>query len=339
MRILIAGDTHLQGREDPATAFDHVLAFFEQADLRIVNLEGCLSDPQYTIPHKAGWRQPERRMVTGLVKAHIDMVATANNVTFGAAPILESLETLDSFGIAHAGSGRTREEARRPATVTRDGVRVGMLSYTCVFWPYGHAATETEPGVATVKCHTAYQPHHRVEEMPGAPATTLSWPHAAEQAALEADIRALRPQVDVLIVYFHWGVSGSRDLAQYQPTLGQAAIDAGADVVVGSHPHVPQAVELYRDRAIFYSLGNFVFDWPPMRAYRDGLLAEARVEERSLVEVRFYTVRRDEAGHPVILAPSATTELVEDLVARSAALGTTLRVERDSVLVWRKETG
>ena len=77
----------------------------------------------------------------------------------------------------------------------------------------------------------------------------------------------------MVVVYFHWGVSLSEEVAEYQRTVGHAAVEAGADVVVGSHPHVVQGVELHDDRPIFYSLGNFMFGWRLQReATRDGLL-------------------------------------------------------------------
>src|SRR5688500_1605807 len=125
--LLLAGDTNLQFREEPAGAFRHVLPLFRAADVRFVNLEGPLAGPSDDpaapdIPHKAGWRHSEPRMVDGLVAAGIDAVGCANNVTFPPAALLRSLRVLDEAGITHAGGGRTYDEARAPVVLSRGGV-------------------------------------------------------------------------------------------------------------------------------------------------------------------------------------------------------------------------
>src|SRR5262249_37800389 len=184
-----------------------------------------------------------------------------------------SVKHLDDAGIAHTGAGATLAEARRPAIVEHDGMRVGLLAFTSVFWPDGHAATESRAGVATIDVATAYEPHPRVHEMPGGPAVVRTIADPQQLAAALTAVERLSDEVDVTVVYFHWGVSLSEDVAEYQRVVGRAAVEAGADVVVGSPPHVVQGVELHDDRPIFYSLGNFMFGWRLHReATRDGLL-------------------------------------------------------------------
>ena len=161
--------------------------------------------------------------------------------------------------------GINLEEARRPALVERAGVRLGFLSYTSVFWPVGHAAGRDAPGVATIKATTAYQPGPRALEMPGAPPVIVTTPDPSELEAMEMDVKNLRNRVDIVVVSCHWGVSGSNQVLDYQHAIGRAAISAGADIVIGHHPHVVQGIELWQGRPIFYSLGNFVFDWDRMR--------------------------------------------------------------------------
>jgi poly-gamma-glutamate synthesis protein (capsule biosynthesis protein) len=114
--------------------------------------------------------------------------------------------------------------------------------------------------VNPIKVSTFYEPVENLREQPGTPARIITIPNSEEQAAMEEDIRKAKSRADIVIAYFHWGVHFDYPLAMYQPTLGHTAIDAGADVVIGSHPHVLQAIEVYKGRVIFYSLGNFAFD-------------------------------------------------------------------------------
>ena len=84
--------------------------------------------------------------------------------------------------------------------------------------------------------------------MPGAPAIVETWPDKKELKDMQASVQTLRNEVDVLVVSCHWGVSGSEEIVDYQQMIGHAAIDAGADIVIGHHPHVPQGIEVYKDR-------------------------------------------------------------------------------------------
>jgi hypothetical protein len=99
LTLLLAGDTNLQFREDPARAFRHVLPLFQAADVRFLNLEGPLAGPSDDpaapdIPHKGGWRHSEPRMIAGLVAAGVDAVGCANNVTYPASAMLRTLAVL-----------------------------------------------------------------------------------------------------------------------------------------------------------------------------------------------------------------------------------------------------
>ena len=239
------------------------------------------------------------------ITGHFDAVACANNVHFGEA-IAPSLRRLDDAGIPHSGAGQDLTAARRPAIVDREGTTVGLLSYTSVFWPLGHAATDDSPGVAAVRVHTSYQPHPRLIEMPGAPAVVRSQPEAADLRAVCDDVTRLKERVDVVLVYRQWGVTGIDEAAEYQQVLGRAAIDAGADIVAGAHPHVPQGIELYENGAILYSLGNFMFGWklhPHMTS--DGLLARVQMRPDQPWTLSFMPVGRTEGGEIVTHLPDS----------------------------------
>ena len=348
VRFVGVGDVNLQGRADPGAAFHRVAAELSAADVIYGNLEGPLAgaDDPAPIPHKPGWVHSDPAMAAGLKAAGFTFMSCASNVAYPPSAALRSLEALDAHAIPHAGAGRTLAEARRPAVVERGGVRFGLLSYTSVFWPHGHAAGTDSPGVATVRIATAYEPGPRVLEMPGAAPVVRTTPDPAELAAFVADITALRPQVDLLVVAMHWGISGSTELAEYQRTVGHAAVDAGADLVLGAHPHVPQGIEIRRRperRApgiICYSLGNFTFDWPAMRGRADGLLLRCLLdpELRTPVRVSCVPVGRNDSGQPQVLATDRPpgreiTYAVSDL---SRPLGTEFRFDpgAQETVIW-----
>jgi poly-gamma-glutamate synthesis protein (capsule biosynthesis protein) len=215
---------------------------------------------------------------------------------------------------------------------------VGLLSYTSVFWPLGHAATDDSPGVAAVRVRTAYQPHPRLIEMPGAPAIVRSQPEAEDLQAVCDDVARLREQVDVVLVYCHWGVTGLDEAAEYQQVLGRAAIDAGADLVAGAHPHVPQAIELYRSGAILYSLGNFVFGWK-LHAHMtsDGLLARVRMSEGQPLTLSFVPVGRTEDGQIVTRPPDSPDgrRIGARVAELSRRFGTLVEAQGDRFVVTR----
>ncbi|MBS2536651.1 CapA family protein [Catenulispora sp. NF23] len=297
--LMLAGDVNLQGRTDPASAFQHVRDLLATADVRFVNLEGVLcgpgQDPQTPdIAHKPNWRHSAPEMVEGLAAAGIDAVSVANNVTFPPKAMLTGLSTLDSAGIAHCGAGADLSAAHRPVVSERDGVRFGFLAYTAICWPFGMAAGPQTPGVATLRASTSYVPDLRSAEVPGRPPRVLTEPYPHELAAMVRDVEALRTGCDVLVLSCHWGVAGD-EVCDYQRTIGRAAIDAGADLVMGHGPHSVQGIELHRGRPIFYSLGNFVFDWPAMAGrHLDGLVLHCGIEDRRLRSVQVHPVRRGE---------------------------------------------
>ena len=334
MILDLVGDINLkrdlQLRAD--RAFDLVDEELRSADVRMGNLEGAFYDPSVELEYKRGWFHLEPEMAVAL-QGRFDALGCANNVHHGRA-IPTSLAQLDELGICHAGAGCTIDDALTPATFTRNAVRFGLLSFTSVFWPAGHAATSNAPGVATIKAHTAYEPTSRVVEMPGAPPIIRSWPDADELERAVATVHSLRPTVDVLVVYCHWGVTGSNDPAEYQRTIGHALVDAGADIVAGAHPHQPQPVEQYGNGLIFYSLGNFIFGWRLHRnATRDGLLARVEISDRKVQAFELLPVQRTSEDQVVILnASEGEGARIYSLIAeRSERFGTGLMVHGGAI--------
>lgn len=344
----LVGDTNVQGRVDPASAFAEVMETLLDFDLLMGQLECPLSvpsdDPQVPdISYKQGWKHSDPSVVQGFKAAGFDAVSFASNVTFPPAVAVETAEHLDAAGIAHAGGGINLDAARTPAIVKAGDVTVALLSYTSVFWPIEQPATAKTPGVATIKGHTAYQPGRRVLEMPGAMPDIHTWADPDELAAMVQDVQKAKTKADIVIVACHWGVSSQEQHVGYQTEIGKAAIDSGADLVYGTHSHMIGAVELYKGRPIFYSLGNFAFDWQKMRGRNlDGFLVRCVIGRQGIAHVGLVPVRRNADNNVTVLDPSTPegalvvhrlSELSEGLGARVVLHGGEVMIEADNQAV------
>ena len=213
-----------------------------------------------------------------LARSGFDVVSVANNHAFDfyAAGFLDTLRALDEAGVRAIGGGRTPEQALRPFVQTIRGVRIGMLALAS-----------------------------GVNRAPHGPAAVAWVWHPASLAA----IRALRPQVDVLLVSVHWGIEGVFVASDKQRQRAHALIQAGADVILGHHPHVLQSVEVFQQRLIVYSLGNFLFGKQPLPR-RQTVILHLRVAAgpQPIVDVRF---------DPVLISPQ--TEQPEPATGEAAA--------------------
>lgn len=338
--LALTGDIMLRNVIDPGEPF----AGENSADVLFGNLEGCLYDSDEgrlqseSPPPKEVSQSPplkSRRYDAGtaaapfLAKMGFDAVGCANNVTYGADAISASLAILDEMGIEHTGAGVDRLSARAPAIVERDGVRIGFLQYTSTYHPIGHEAADGNAGVATVKAYTAYKPHHDVLQMPGAPATAVTWADVDHLGTMADDIERLSRDVDFVVASYHWGVGLEVRPTEYQVEIAHAAIDAGAGLVMGHGPHVVQPVEMYRDKPVFYGLGDFA-----TRNQRTGLVVWVDIDGRDVAGLACSPVAHDpDTGRSIIRDATDETETVEVLQETSRELGTELRVENGRLVV------
>lgn len=260
LRLVFAGDVMLDdgpGRTvaaggDPLAPFAAILA---DADFRIGNLE-C---PVATVG------QPMERKIYSfraapaalrVLEGRFDAVALANNHSgdYGKDAFLQTLQLLDAAGIGHFGGGRNLAAAHAPLWIEKNGLRVAVLGYD-EFKPRVFEAGADAPGVA--------------------------W---SEDSEVVADIRAARAAgADLVIPFMHWGWEREPLPDERQRTLARLMIDAGADAVVGGHPHVTQGAEVYQGKPIVYSLGNFVFDGFEQPDARRGWLLRLTLDKRGVV--------------------------------------------------------
>ena len=295
--VLLMGDTNLQGRSDPAAAYRHVRDTLLAADLRFANLEcalaGSSTDPLVDdIPHKR-WIHSEPDQVAALESVRMSAVGVANNVNYPWQAMLKSIAVLADAGIAHTGGGHDLGEARAPVILDVRGTRVGFIQYAATVFPFNHAATDTRPGIAPIVVSTAYQAPPNLDK-PGQPPIVLTWVDDASLAAMRADIEALAARSDVVVASYHWGISNSTDVVDYQRVVGRAAIDAGADVVMGHGPHTYQQIEMHRGRPIFHSIGQFVFDDRlRLGKHEEGLLIRLLIRDRQVAGISLVPSWRD----------------------------------------------
>jgi poly-gamma-glutamate capsule biosynthesis protein CapA/YwtB (metallophosphatase superfamily) len=237
----------------------------------------------------------------------------------------------------HTGAGVNTQAARQPAVVVRDGVRFGFLQRTSVYWSHGHEARADEPGVATVKAHTAYRP--QIEQLrtltrPGMPPEILTWADPDALAQLQQDIAALRSQADVVIASHHWGLD--EEVLAYQIEIAHAAIDAGADLVLGHGPHFPLAIERYRDKPIFYGVGSFSFETGHRgRQHPDwiGLMVQVAVVDGSVQRTAFSFVRHNAQNETVPRPMHEETAELERICRLSSRFRTAIEVDGDTAAV------
>lgn len=301
MRIILVGDTNIQDRETPVSAFSRVKTLIDRGDICFAHAEGMFTESARdrrtaSLPYKERWRHSTPEMMKGFREAGFDGLSMASNVSADTKAVVETLNTSKQYGMLICGIGKDLKNARKPIVVDRKGVSISFFSRTSVFWPHLIPAGVDTPGAATVRAYTAYQPERRCLEMPGAAPSIITWPDKQELAELADDIASAKRTTDIVILSMHWGVSGKADVCEYQRMIARTAIDAGADIVFGHHPHVVSSIEVYRHKPIFYSLGNFAFDWEKARnRILDGIVLEATWEEkaRSMTTFRITPVRRD----------------------------------------------
>ena len=332
--LILTGDVNLLNVTDPAVPFARVRAGFANASLVFGNLECCLyAPPGGHSFHNEGFYAAPAPGGEALRSAGFGAVGIANNVNYGEAAILASIARLDALGIAHTGAGSNAAAASAPAIVTRGGLRFGFLQRSAVYWPTNHEAGPKTPGIAVLRAHTAWQvPMHKTRpdvpplNRPGLPPIVRTWADPDSLRAFTADIARLRAATDVVVASCHWGLG--KDVLDYMSESAHAAIDAGADVVIGHGPHVALPVEVYRGKPIFYGLGSFSFHTGHGgRAHGDwvGMMARIDFDADRLIGAAFRFVRHNAANETVPCRPADESEALGALTAASADLDTSLR--------------
>lgn len=223
------------------------------------------------------------------------IATVAGNHLYDCGPygVIDTVEKLKELGIQPAGGGANITEAKKPAIVEKDGIKVGLLSYNATGPRLGWAMSQ-KPGANYVKVETSYV---LARDMPGCPAKVHTFIWEQDMRKLKAEVAELKKQVDIAVVVFHKGNGGDYPrLDDYEQPLCYAALDAGADIIFAHHHHVLKGVEFYKGKPIYHGLGNFVCvtyamtagynDTPEMIAYLKQRAKEGRGDGH--YEVPFY---------------------------------------------------
>lgn len=226
--------------------FLKIADFLQSADITIINLESPFSiTADYFVPTGSFTFKTDPQAVAGLVLAGVDMVSLANNhaLNQGQTGLKKTFQILNDQGIEYIGAGNNEEEARAEKIITINSQNFSFLAYA---YPNDSSvATSNKAGIANM-----------------------------DVGKMVSDIQKLKMENKVIIVIMHAGTEYTLKPNWQQVEFAQAAIEAGAEAVIGHHPHWPQAFEFYQDKPIIYSLGNLVFDQMFSLETRQGLLAK-----------------------------------------------------------------
>lgn len=257
--LLGVGDIVID-REKPETIFQHTAPTLREADIAYGNCDQTYSDLGYLI--RGHGTNSESKNFPALLYAGFDVISLANNHTldWGEENLLDTLDRFQKAGLPYIGAGKNIMEARKPVILERKGTRVGFLAYSCVI-PKDFEATENKPGLSGIHVKTIYE---QIDYQPGTPPKIITITNPDDLAAMVADIKQLKTQADVVVIAIHWGIHiVPRVIPMYCFEIGHAAIEAGADLILGTHPHILKGVEMYKGKAIFYSTCNFAAEIGP----------------------------------------------------------------------------
>lgn len=308
--LLFAGDVLIQSEVEKkydaeginGIVSEEVLEAMTGADIMMVNNEFQFSTRGEPMEDKQYTFQTNPKYVQVLLDLGVDIVSLANNHTldFGKEALIDTMSTLDEAGILHAGAGETKERAEALQIIEVGGRKFGFLAATRVIPVSEWNIEYGQPGL-----FATYDPTNLVER-----------------------IKEAKEQCDFLTVYVHWGIERVEYPKAYERVLATNYFEAGADLVLGSHPHVLQGIEFIGEKPVFYSLGNYIF--------------RNTIAKTMLIEV---TVKADGAGSYRLIpafAEGGKTQLCEEEKAQSlyrymTRISANVKVENDGSLIKTSE--
>ena len=275
-RVVFVGDIMLSRtvakkmwQKGPDFPFTSISDIIRDADIAFGNLETTITDGPPTEAYEMRFRA-DAHASQSLKDAGFDMLSLANNHTFdfGEQGLLNTISALEGVGISHVGAGKDAAEAGQPMFMNANGIQFAFLAYTDQRFSGREAGIE-RPGASLM----------RTERMQEA-------------------VRAAQVFADIIVVSVHWGDEYETEPNEAQRAFAHAAIDAGADIVIGHHPHVLQPREMYQGKPIFYSLGNFVFDQMWSEETRTGAILEVVFGKERALDMSYQPVLIEEYARP-----------------------------------------
>ncbi len=245
--------------------------FLKQGDIVFGNLEAPITPGREIKTYEMVFRA-NPGIEQALKDAGITTLGLANNhiMNFGAKGLTDTLKYLSGAGLGFVGAGNNTSEAQKPVIILSHGLTFAFLAFNeATFTPLNYEAQAKRPGVAFMKI-----------------------------PAMVKAVKEAKQKANFVIVSMHAGKEYTALATQFQKTFAHAAIDAGAEVVVGTHPHVVQNMEQYKGKYIFYSLGNFIFEQMWSKATRQGLVVKLMFSQEGVKDVEFLPVVIENFAQP-----------------------------------------
>lgn len=291
--------------------FDSTKAILRVADMAIGNLEAPFATKGIKFEKKYNFKVPPQ-YATGLVDAGFDVLNLANNHTmdYGVEALVSTLHTLDSLKLPYSGAGMNKEQALNPAILEYNGIKVAFIGCSLTF-PSEFWATKDSPGT--------YSP---------------------QETELVNMIKHCEELSDYTVVSFHWGGEGRTTPKQYQKEFAHLSVDAGADLIIGHHPHVLQGVELYRNKLIAYSLGNFAFGSYTRRS-KDSAILKVYLTSNGLLYARLIPIsvyNYEVSFQPRVLKRKKADDVIKHVQQISLHLNKNKNIVTKEGIIWGDRT-
>lgn len=270
--------------EDPGYSFADVGQFLRNGDITFGNLENPIT-PGRDIKVPEMILRADPYMASALKDAGFDILSLANNhlMDFGVQGALDTMQYLDDAGIEHIGAGKC-EEAYEPRYIETNGLRLAFLAFTD---------------------HDIAQVSYNIDD---STSTT-----ALDAGKMNTAIVKATKNADFTVVYLHVGTEYASEPDENQIHYSRIAIDAGADLVLGSHPHVVQNIEIYKGKYILHSLGNFIFDQLWSQETREGVITKIHINKKGIENIEFLPIYINDDAQPEILSEQAGLKVIEKL--------------------------
>ncbi|OGF30661.1 hypothetical protein A2533_00890 [Candidatus Falkowbacteria bacterium RIFOXYD2_FULL_35_9] len=270
-------------KNDFSYCLSQVKKVVESADLAMANLESPLIDGDPILPYTMSFRA-DPRSAEGLKLAGFDIMSLPNNhlKNFGDEGLLKTFEYLGKNNIEYVGAGVNKSKMINPLIKEVKGIKIAFLSYA--YGPTEYSATVNRPGMALM-----------------------------DLAQLEQDINSVKDKVDLIIINMHDGIEYVRQPSTHQIDFAHKAIDLGADLIIGHHPHVVQTMEIYKDKYIYYSLGNFVFDQNQSLDVRQGLGIMFHLSRDGVTQVDYHPVIIEDLCQPNFVSGQQADQIIAKL--------------------------
>lgn len=292
-------------------AFDNVARLLKTGDIVFANLESPLTTSTKSLNKKNKIilkGSPES--ISAIKAAGFNVLSLANNhmLDYYDTGLFDTMELLDKNNIAHTGAGRNLDDARKPAILEKNGIRIGIISYTDMAYTYvgnpsiNYAAGNDRAGVAPRKYES-----------------------------IREDIIRLRDQVDLIAVSLHWGVEETFRITPEMVDFAHKLLDDGADMILGHHPHQFQGIEMYKGKPIIYSMGNFIFDQNDPENMETFIL-EMNYEKNTLKSMSAIPVRIVDKSRAVIQSSNNAGDLIGREISLCSQLGTVCSLKDDKLV-------